>query len=119
MLNQYISLSCAVLTEHRFASRHQFLEFAGARDVIRVNVSVDDVLEVEAELLDEVGVPLRVLDDRVDEDALLGVPIRQEVGVGARLAVKQLTKELGASHGGESLDTRGAHGQMKERLGSR
>jgi len=74
---------------------------------------VDHILQLQPEVLEEVCVALSVLDDRINEDTLLGVVVGQEVRVGAGLSVKQLPEELIPwRHGGESSDTLEIHRQL-------
>ena len=72
------------------AARNEFLEEACTGDVVCVDVGVDAVLEVEAEVLDGVRVPLRQLHHGVDQNGLPGPSVGKQVGVSARGPVKKL-----------------------------
>ena len=72
--------------------RGVYLESACACDVVSVDVSVHHELQTQPQLPHQLGVPLGLLDDRVDQDGLLGVGVGQEVGVGGGLRVKQLSE---------------------------
>ena len=57
-----------------------------------MDVSVHHELQTQPQLPHQLGVPLRLLDDWVDQHGLLGVRVSQEVGVGGGLGVKQLSE---------------------------
>ena len=68
------------------------LEPTRACDVVSVHVGVHHELHSQPQLPYQLGVPLGLLDDGVDQDGLLGVGVSQEVGVGGGLGVKQLSE---------------------------
>jgi hypothetical protein len=61
--------------------------------MICMDVRVEDILERHAQLTDELGVPLCRLFDRVDEDALLGRLVVEQVRVRRRRLLKELAKD--------------------------
>ena len=93
-LDEMISLASALLTQDRLTSRNQLLQPASSCDVVCVDMGVHHVLQGQPHLLDQLDISLRVLNDWIYQDCLLGLLIRQEVGVGAGLLVEQLSEYL-------------------------
>ncbi len=64
-----------------------------AGDVVRVDVGLEDVAELEAELPHERDVSIDLAIDRIDQRGLLRDRIRDQVGVGRGVFVEQLAQE--------------------------
>ena len=70
------------LQKYFFIHQHYLFVFRSGR--------LAGIFEGEAEFPNELGVPLRQLEDGVDEDRLAGRRVSQQVSVRAALAVEQL-----------------------------
>ena len=62
-------------------------------DVIGVHVRVERRNEFDVELLDQRGVALRLLEDRVDQDRLAAAAIGQQIRVRRRLRIEKLAED--------------------------
>ena len=92
-----ISTGDARLRRDAAASPCSLSQHTGRRDVIGVDVRVEAVDELEPELIEQPQVTLDRLDDRVDKDSLSTELVGQQVGVGAGLLMKELSKDHDAS----------------------
>ena len=64
-------------------------------DVIGMQVGIDGLDQLEVELAYELNVAVDLLQYRIDDQRFAAVPAGEKVGVGARSAVEQLTKDHG------------------------
>ena len=70
-----------------------FTQPRGARDMIGVNVGFDRIFERQAELVEQGEVALDRVDDRIDQHGFARFAARDEIGVGRRDGLEQLTED--------------------------
>jgi hypothetical protein len=104
-------LGSALSGDHGLRLRQELFQQPRARDVVGVHVRVDAVLEGESQVLDELRVPVRGLDDRVDEHGLPRGRVGQQVGVGPRLSLEELPEQEVVREGVLSQRPEGLHGR--------
>ena len=80
--------------------------------MVRVGVGVKAGLQLDPEFADEGEVAAVLFKHRVDQHRLAAGHIRQQIGVGARVDVKQLAEQqrLPTGSGGEIEGGGGSHG---------
>lgn len=120
VLELHIRLGLLVsdVTENRLHVRKVLLlHDSRSGNVVGVDVGVEPVLEVESKLLDHLGVSLDLLENRVDQEALLGLGVPEQVRVGRRLLVVHLAEdELAGRHFQGKIDTEEAAAILAWRL---
>lgn len=90
ILNVQISLGPTKAGDDRLAAGKEGPEQPGARNVVRMAVGVHSIQEPQSQLLDQLGIPMRRLQNRVYQNGLSGLSVTQEVSIGAALGLKQL-----------------------------
>jgi len=73
--------------------RQQALQKTGSSDVIRVNMGIDAIFEIESKVFDGFGVSFSQFDDGVNDDSLTGIGVGQHIRVSARGPVEQLSEQ--------------------------
>ena len=96
MSQQQIGAGGSAARRERDPAAETLAKEPGGGHVVGVDVRLERVAQPEAEFGDQSRVPLELLEDRVDENRLLRVGVRQEVRVGRRARIEELAKQHGS-----------------------
>jgi hypothetical protein len=70
-----------------------FSEDATSRDVIRMDMRIEDIGECESEFREEPQVSLDLISHGVDDNSLMRGCITDDIGIGPRLFVEELAED--------------------------
>ena len=92
MLDVRVGLASRSCAQHRFQAWNALPEITAARHMVRMNVGVDRVNEINSELLGQLHVALNALEHWINQYSLLCHRVSQQVSISKGDVVKELQK---------------------------
>lgn len=77
---------------HHDLSSGRESEISTCRDMVRMDVCIEDISELESQFSDELQISVHLTPDRIDDECLSPRWLSDEIGVGRALLVKELIK---------------------------